>query len=119
VPTRTVTTPIYDSAQLTHPRLREFAIQAAWISSVAEFSNDVEDLLSDVPSEEQVLPEFSTPWPWDFDPPAVALTVVRLHREEGARTLEDRVATWLGEDPETWQVVRLILIDPWQDRFGL
>jgi hypothetical protein len=114
-----VTTPIYDSAQLTHPQLREFAVQAAWISSVAEFSNDVEDLLSDVPSEERVLLDFRNSWPGDFDPPAVALTVVRLHREEGARTLEDRVATGLGEDPETWQVVRLILIDLWQDRLGL
>jgi hypothetical protein len=27
--------PIDDPAQLTHPRLREFAYQAAWIATVA------------------------------------------------------------------------------------
>jgi hypothetical protein len=34
--------PIDDPAQLTHPRLREFAYQAAGIATVAEAANDVE-----------------------------------------------------------------------------
>jgi hypothetical protein len=34
--------PIDDPAQLTRPRLGEFAYQAAWIATVAEAANDVE-----------------------------------------------------------------------------
>jgi hypothetical protein len=62
---------IYDPAQLTHPKLREFAVVAAGtrrvIATLAESANDLEDLLVDVPPEERVLPDYSTPWPWDAD----------------------------------------------------
>ncbi len=69
---------IYDPASIRHPRLREFAYQAAWIATVAEAAaNDVEDLLIDVPPHERVPPDFSTPWPWAFDFVSVALTVVQ------------------------------------------
>ena len=44
---------IYDPAQLSHPRLREFAVVAAWIATLAAAANDLEDLLVDVPPEEQ------------------------------------------------------------------
>jgi hypothetical protein len=54
---------ICDPAQLVHPRLREFAVAAAWISTLVESASDLEDLLIDVPPEERVLPDFSTPWP--------------------------------------------------------
>jgi hypothetical protein len=54
---------ISDPAQLSHPRLRELAVVAAWISTLAESADDLEDLLIDVPPEERVLPDYSTPWP--------------------------------------------------------
>jgi hypothetical protein len=110
---------LYDLAQLTHPRLREFAVVAAWISTIVAAGEDLEDLLSDVPPEERVLPDYSTPWPWDFDPLVVALKVVQLNREAAESGLEELVATWLGEDPENWPVLRLTLIDPWKDLAGL
>jgi hypothetical protein len=66
---------IYDPAQLSHPRLREFAVVAAMIATLAEAANDLEDLLVDVPPEERVLPDYSTPWPWEFDSFVVALAV--------------------------------------------
>jgi hypothetical protein len=68
---------IYDLGQLTHPRLREFAVVTAWIVTLAESAINLEDLLSDVPPEECVLPDYRTPWPWDFDSFVVALFVVQ------------------------------------------
>ena len=109
---------IDDSAQLTHPRLCEFAVVAAWISTVAQAANDLEDLLTDVPPEGRLLPDFSTPWPWDVDSFIVALTVVQLNREATKQGLEAVIATWLGEDRENWPVFCLTLVDPWQERPG-
>ena len=111
--------PIYDPVRITHSRLREFAYQAAWIATVTEASSDLEDLLVDVPPEERVLPDFSTPWPWDFDPFVVALSVMNHTREASEQGLEELVATWLGEDPENWPVFRLAFIEPWQERPGI
>ena len=48
---------LYDPVRITHPRLREFAYQAAWIATVTEAANDVEDLLVDVPPQDRVLPK--------------------------------------------------------------
>ena len=110
---------IYDPAQLIHPKLRECAYHAAWIATVTEAANDVEDLLIDMPPAERVLPDFSTPWPWDFDSFVVALSVVAHAREAAERSLTALVASWLGEDPENWPVFRLTLIDPWQERPGV
>ena len=109
---------IYDPAQLTHPRLREYAV-AAWISTLAESANDLEDLLSDVPPEECVLPDYRTPWPWDVVSFVVALFVVQQMREVAERDLEELIATWLGEDPEHWPVLRMRLIDPWKELAGV
>jgi hypothetical protein len=106
---------IDDPAQLSHARLCEFAVVAAWISFIVAADEDLEDLLSDVPPEERVLPDFSTPWPWDLDSLVVALKVVQLNREEAESGLEELVATWLGEDPENWPVLRLTVIDPWKE----
>ena len=114
-----VMAPIYDPAQLTHPKRLEFAIQAAWISTVAAAQRDLEDLLIDVPPEERELPDFSTPWPWEFDSFVVALSVVQETREAAEQSLEELVATWLGEDPENWPVLRLTLIDPWKELAGI
>jgi hypothetical protein len=110
---------IYDPVQLTHPTLREFAFQAAWVSTVAETATELEELLVDIPPEERVLPDFRTPWPWDFDFMIVALTLVEHTRDDVTEGLEDLVATWLGEDPENWPVFRMTLIDPWQERPGI
>ena len=63
---------IYDPVQLTHPRLREFAFEVAWISVVTESANDLEDLNVDVPHAQCLVPDFSTPWPWEFDSVATA-----------------------------------------------
>ena len=54
-------TRIYDPADLRHPTLRECAYQAAWIATVTEAANDVENLLVDVPPQDRVLPDYSTP----------------------------------------------------------
>ena len=84
---------IYDPAQFSHSRLREFAVVAAWIATLAESANDLEDLLVDVPPEERVLPDLSTPWRWDFDSFVVALSVVNDMREASEQSLEELVAT--------------------------
>jgi hypothetical protein len=110
---------LYDPVRITHPRLREFAYQAAWIATVAEAASDLEDLLVDVPPEERTLPDFSTPWPWDFDSFIVALSIVNHTREAAEQSLAALVATWLREDPENWPVFRLTLLDPWQERPGI
>jgi hypothetical protein len=110
---------IYDPVQLKPATLREFAYQAAWIATVAESASGLEDLLVDVPPEERVLPDFGTPWPWDFDSFIVALSVMNHTREAAEQGLEASVATWLGEDPENWPVFRLTLIDPLQERPGI
>jgi hypothetical protein len=110
---------IHDPVRITHPRLREFAYQAAWIATVAESASDLEDLLVDVPPEERTLPDFSTPWPWDFDSFIVALSIVTHTREAAEQGLEELVATWLGEDPEHWPVLRPSLIDPWKELAGI
>ena len=44
---------IYDPVQLKPPKLREFAIIAAWISTVAAAERDLEDLIGDLPPEER------------------------------------------------------------------
>jgi hypothetical protein len=87
-----VMAPIYDPAQFRHPKRLEFAIHAAWISSVAAAQRDLEDLLIDVPPEERELPDFSAPWPWEFDSFVVALSVVQETREAAEQSLEELVA---------------------------
>ena len=105
--------------QLTHPRLRAFSIHTAWIATVTECLNDFEDLLVNVPPDERVLPDFSTPWPWACDSFIVVYSVAKETRDAAQEGLEESVAAWLGEDPENWPVLRMTLIDPWQERPGL
>jgi hypothetical protein len=112
-------TRIYDPADLRHPQLRECAYQAAWIATVTEAANDVEDLLVDVPPQDRLLPDFSTPWPWDFDSFVVALSVMTHARQAAMHSVENLRAAWLAEDPENWPLLRLSLIDPWQERPGV
>jgi hypothetical protein len=42
-----------------------------------------------------------------------------LAREAAERSLSALVASWLAEDPENWPVLRLSLIDPWEERPGV
>jgi hypothetical protein len=84
-----------------------------------EAANDLEDLLSDVPPEERILPDFMMPWPWDVDPLIVALNVIHETGTASKQNLEEQVATWLGEDPENWPMLRLTVIDPWKELAGI
>jgi hypothetical protein len=111
--------PIYEPDGLTDPKLREFAVIAAWIATLAETVDELEDLLIELPREEPLMPDFHTPWPWEFDPMAVARAVVKTHRTEVVHALEELVATWLGEDPEHGPVFQLTLVAPWQERPGI
>jgi hypothetical protein len=72
-----------------------------------------------VPPGDRVLPDFSTPWPWEFDSLVVAHDVVQRNREVAAQDLGELVATWRGEDRENWLVFCLNLVDPWQERPGI
>jgi len=110
--------PIYDPVRLRQSKLREFALQAAWIATVAETVSDLADLLVDLPPDEPLLSDFTTPWPWDVDSMAVARSLVQASRDAATKDLRDRLASWLGEDPENWPVLRLALIDPWQSSPG-
>ena len=114
---------IDDPAHLTHPKLQEFAVVAAGtrrvIATLAESASDLDDRLIDVPPEERVHPDYNTPWPWDFDSFVVALSVVQTMREAAEQGLEELVATWLGENPEHWPVLRLTVIDPWKELAGI
>jgi hypothetical protein len=72
-----------------------------------------------VPPEERELPDFSTPRPWDFDSFVVAHSVMQHTREATEQSLEELMATWLGEVPEIWPVLRLTVIDPWKELAGI
>jgi hypothetical protein len=104
--------PIYEPAQLTDPKLKEFAVIAAWIDTLAETIDDLEDLLIELPRQEPLMPNVRTPWPWEFDTMAVALAVVKTHRNEAVHALEDLLTTWLGEDPENGPVFQRTLVAP-------
>ncbi len=65
------------------------------------------------------MPNVRTPWPWEFDFIAVALAVVKTHRNESVHALEELLATWLGEDRENGPVFQRTLLAPWQERPGI
>src|SRR5688572_17037735 len=62
-----------DPVRITIPPLREFAFRAAWIATATAAATDLAEILVDVPPNERALPDFRTPWPWQFDSVAVAL----------------------------------------------
>ena len=111
--------PIYDPVRHTHPTLQEFAMIAAGIATLAETVDDLEDLLIELPRQEPRMPNCRTPWPWAFDTMAVALAVVKTHRNEAVPALEELLATWLGEDRENGPVFQRTLLAPWQERPGI
>jgi hypothetical protein len=49
----------------------------------------------------------------------VALSVVQHTRQAREESLEELAASWLGEDPENWPVLRLTVIDPWKELAGV
>ena len=79
--------PIDDPVHLQQPKLREFAFQAAWIATVAETDADLDNLLVDLPPDEPLLLDFTTSWPWDVDPMAVARSLVQASRDAAAQKL--------------------------------
>jgi hypothetical protein len=95
---------ISDQVRIKLPKLREFAYQAAWIATATAAATDLEEILVDVPPNECALPDFSTPWPWQFDSLALALTVLRHERDGAAQRLEDALARCLSDHPEHWQL---------------
>jgi len=103
--------PILDPVRIKPVKLREFAFQAAWIATATEAADDLAELVDEVPAEGPALPDFSTPWPWEFDSVALAVIVMRHNRDDAAQRLEAQLARWLSEHPENWQLVRF-LIDP-------
>ena len=70
----------------------------------------MEDLVLDLTEDEELAPDDDA----GEEPLAVALSVVQSTYEEADRTLEERVAVWLAEDPEHWPIFRLVVLDPWQ-----
>ena len=88
--------PIVSPAQLTHPKLQEFAVLAAWMSVYDETIQQLEELNMDVPPENLQLPDFRTPWPWYFDYITVALHVVRSSRAEGEKLLAEYLTAWMA-----------------------
>jgi hypothetical protein len=106
---RTAKVRIYDPVRLRQPKLREFAFQAAIIATLAAMAHDLEDLLIDLPPDEPLFPDFTSPGPWDFDSMAVARSAVQASRDAATKDLRDRLASWLGKDPENWPLVRLTL----------
>ncbi len=64
-------------------------------------------------------PDFRTPWPWDFDPLSVALSAAQGSCDEGEQVLEERLVAYPGDGRENWPVLRLTLLDPWQERPGI
>ena len=106
---------ISDPMQIDHEKLRELAVMAAWVAKVWEAVDELEFLCSDLPDEELVRTGSHDPWPWEADPVAVALHLVRTAHAEGEKGLEELLAAWLGEDPEHWPTLRLMLLDPWQE----
>jgi hypothetical protein len=61
----------------------------AWIATATGAATDLEEFLADVPPEEHLLPDFRTPWPWEFHSFSFALTVIRHERNAAEQSLED------------------------------
>jgi hypothetical protein len=109
---------ITDPTQIDTPDLRELAVQAAWVAKLKDAVEALEDLVFDVDDDAEVdelSPELQ---PWEDEPLAVALDVVRVNFEEADSSLEERVTEWLAQDPEHWPIFRLAVLDPWQVRPG-
>jgi hypothetical protein len=103
-----------DPAQIDHPDLRAFAVQAAWVAKLEDAVEVLEDLAVDLMDEEHR----SELEPWEEDPLEVALSVVHANFEEAEQALEARVTKWLAQDPEHWPIFRLVVLDPWQEQPG-
>jgi hypothetical protein len=110
-------THITDPSHVDNSELRDLAIQAAWVAKLEDAVEILEDLVFD--EDDAGADELTAnPQPWEEAPLAVALDVVRASFEETDRVLEERVTTWLAQDPEHWPIFRLAVLDPWQERPG-
>ena len=76
-----------DPADIDHPQLREFAIQALWVAKLEEAVDVLEDLVMELEGEEPV-PEAERE---EDHPLGVALALVEATFEDAGRELEARV----------------------------
>ena len=103
-----------DPADIDHPQLREFALQAVWVAQLEEATGVLEELMTDLADDEDQTGRAS----WEADPLEVAWSVVQTTFEEADQELEARVTEWLAQDPEHWPIFRLVVLDPWQAQPG-
>jgi hypothetical protein len=103
-----------DPADIDHPQLRQFAVQAVWVAKLEAAVGVLEELVIDFVDEEPS----AEAEPEEDHPLEVALALVEAEFEDDDRELEARVAEWLAEDPEHWPIFRLVVLDPWQVRLG-
>jgi hypothetical protein len=54
----------------------------------------------------------------DRDPLVLAWELVSERYEDEDRELEAAIAEWLAADPEHWHILRLAVLDPWQEGPG-
>ena len=101
-----------DPTQIDHPDLRGFAVQACSVAKLEETVGVLEELVVDLVDEEQR----SDREPWEEDPLEVALSVLTANFEAADQELEARVTDWLAQDPEHWPILRLVVLDPWQEQ---
>ena len=104
-----------DPADIDHPQLREFALQAVWVAQLEEATGVLEELMTDLADDEDQTAERA---PWEADPLETAWSVVQTTFEEADQELEARVTEWLAQDPEHWPIFRLVVLDPWQEQPG-
>ena len=104
-----------DPADVDPPELRELALQANWVAQLEGAVEALEDLVLDFTENEELTPDDDA---GGDGPLAVALSVVQSAYEDADRALEERVATWLAEDPEHWPIFRLVVLEPWQPEPG-
>ena len=109
---------ISNPTHVDNPELRELAIHAAWVAKLEDAVAILEDLVFAADNDEEEIELDADLEPWEEEPLAVALDVVRANAEEADRVLEGRVTEWLAQDPEHWPIFRLAVLDPWQERPG-
>ena len=86
-----------DPADIDHPQLREFALQAVWVAQLEEATGVLEELMTDLADDD----DRTGRAPWEADPLETAWSVVQTTFEEADRELEARVTEWLAARPGT------------------
>ena len=87
---------------------------ATWVATLEDAVGVREELVVDLVDEEQR----SDLEPGEDDPLEVAWSVVYANCEAADQEVEARVTEGLAQDPEPWPIVRLGVLDPWQEHPG-